>query len=54
MSYQYQEEYCKNNKLPLFAPEICFICKNKFGDIIEEKSKKELITHCPICNKSFI
>ena len=55
MSYKKQEEYCKKNKLPLFAPEVCFGCRRNIWDKISEKdSENELITGCPYCGYSYV
>lgn len=49
---QSQEEYCKKNKLPHFAPQdgICTNCKK---DMVNKNWKTTLITSCPNCNKSY-
>lgn len=42
--------YCKENKLPMFAPEdgICFSCNRRIND-----KGDDLITGCESCNYSF-
>ncbi len=45
-----QEEYCKVNNKPMFAPLSgnCWSCGKRVTD-----NDKELITSCNRCNKSF-
>ena len=57
---QLQAEYCKKNRLPLFAPEngICWYCKRPIyasegGPIPEEKAATCHITGCPLCTKTY-
>ena len=55
-----QEEYCREKKMPYFAPSngICWSCKkNIYEDLIGisvEEASVELITGCPHCYKSFL
>ena len=54
-----QEEYCKKNKLPYFAPPrgICPSCRQVIyakSVISIEKAGSQLITGCPYCHYSFL
>lgn len=52
-----QEGYCKDNKVPFFAPKTgkCFKChKQIFEKITLEEASNELITGCPFCNYSYV
>lgn len=51
-----QAIYCKQNKLPHFAPEDgrCYSCgHNIYDTITAERAAKELITGCPKCHYSY-
>ncbi len=50
-----QEEYCKRNYVPFFAPTgKCWGCnRNIWEGITLEQATNEHITGCPYCNKSF-
>ena len=49
-----QVQYCKENELPVLAPYRCDNCDNVVYDGYEFKEcKKELITRCAFCSKSF-
>ena len=54
-----QEEYCKNNDAPMFAPKngYCYVCGKKifggeYGYTMKDASSR-LITGCPYCHASF-
>ena len=47
-----QEKYCKDHKVPMFAPELGY-CPHCHSDIVNEKWAKEHITGCPYCHHSF-
>lgn len=61
-SIKEQEDYCKNNHLPHFAPYdgVCWNCgkniyesdERGFG-ITTKKASSDLITGCPHCFKSY-
>lgn len=51
-----QAKYCKEHKLPHFAPYNghCLYCGMQIYKMIpKEKAENHLITHCPFCNKSY-
>jgi len=50
-----QEEYCKKQNIPMFAPEDrCYGCNRNIWDKITlEQATNEHITGCPYCGKSF-
>jgi len=50
-----QEEYCKRNHVPMFAPtEKCWSCRNLIWDKITlEQATHTHITGCPYCCHSF-
>ncbi|MEG0471300.1 MAG: hypothetical protein RR588_03100 [Solibacillus sp.] len=63
-----QAEYCTENKAPHFAPKsgVCWNCNkniyqehpNKYNPnimsgISVEEAKKQLVTGCPHCNRSY-
>lgn len=53
--FQLQVDFCKEKKLPMFAPKLCFRCRNSvFEKYDEEYCKTKLITGCPHCNYSFV
>ena len=65
-SIQAQRNYCKENKLPHFAPHDgrCWSCgKNiyepftrqngRISGVETERASSELITGCPHCNRSY-
>lgn len=52
--YHLQQEYCRENKIPMFAPYTCWKCGKIIWDYIsEEKARTEHITGCPCCYKSY-
>jgi uncharacterized Zn-finger protein len=54
--YELQVKYCKENNLPVFAPERnCPYCnKNIYERITEHEAANGLITSCPYCNRSYV
>ena len=51
-----QEKMCKDEVLPLFAPEdgLCFNCdKQIYNRITLEEARNEHITHCPYCSRAY-
>lgn len=51
-----QQSFAKENKAFVFAPHdgICSSCCKQIYEIISlERAKKELITGCPHCHRSF-
>lgn len=52
--YEAQEQYCKDNKLPMFAFKVCHNCRRDYWkNITLTEAQSELITGCKICGNSF-
>lgn len=53
--FKLQQEFCKENNLPLFSSQHCFKCRKDIYEYITEvKAKTTLITGCPCCNQTFV
>lgn len=53
---QAQKDLCEKEHLPHFAPSngVCWSCHNQiYTEISLEKASTELITGCPICNRTY-